>query len=140
MMLHKIWLALFALPVLPFAVFGVGFAILGWPSRGNVIVLLPAIALVWAGTLFIRLCRHGRLGLSLRWELLAFYVVIGAQTVWVTTWKSSYYNPDSAPWFTAVAVVFFTVPSLHLLLSAVGGRQVTERTKIALTGARAPET
>ena len=131
MLLHEIWIVLVALLALPFACVGLVYAIFAFhyhpvDARWVLFCLSPAMAIIWASFLFVRLRRQKRLGSFLRWELLAFYIVTGGHAVWSTTWDFGYDYPHSGLGPTGLMVLFFAVPTLHLLRSLAARRQVTE--------------
>ena len=131
MTLHKICVGISALAGLPVALLGLLLVVPAGLERSPAVVLLlsPAVLVVWAIVLFVRLVHPRSPQPSLRWRLLAFYVVAGALTGWATTWdfsRDGTQGPMFSPWTTVAAVLFFAVPLAHLLLSPRSGRPITE--------------
>jgi hypothetical protein len=121
MTLHRVWLAISALVGLPIAGLGLLLLVPAAHDRSPaaVLLLIPAVLVVWAITLFVRLSRRRKSGGTLRRWILAFYTVAGTTSIWATTWD---YSRDGiagrmlSPWTTLAAALFFLFPLIHLLI------------------------
>jgi hypothetical protein len=122
MMLHKIWIGIAVLAGLPVAGLGLLLVTPAALDRSPAALLLvvPVVLVTWAIVVFVRLVRSGRSLSSLRGNLLAFYIVTGAVSVWASTWEFSrdgVHGQMFSPLEMLAVSVFFLVPIVHLMLA-----------------------